>query len=176
MALIVVLVPSHGKPTRGSVTAPVFTNAATVPLYRRPSPQVVRVQNRSIRATRPLAERYLAPLNRGRTLSGLSVAFADAKVVGFVFAYTPPGGGVSDATLFAIRYRKTPTGWVRDYVHRGHGSAYVDEDNFAPSGFLPGSYGRDWNAYVPVLLVLLGVIVLVVLLERRLARRKAKLR
>jgi hypothetical protein len=170
IAVVVEIVPSHGGSSHGRVARPVFTRTATSPGIPRPSAKVVREQNAAIAATEPIAKRYLAPRNRGRTLSGISVAFAGSSTVGFVLAYTPPGGGAADATLDAIRFVKMRDAWRIDYVHRGHGSAYVNEDNYAPSGFLPGASGRNFHAYLPVLLALLAFIVLVVIAERRLRR------
>jgi hypothetical protein len=62
--------------------------------------------------------------------------------------------------------------WLIDYLRQGHSSRSVDETNFSPSGFSPGSQSTSFTAWLPLLLGLLALIVLVVLAERGLSRRR----
>jgi hypothetical protein len=74
--------------------------------------------------------------------------------------------------LFAIRLKKAHGRWLIDYLRQGHSSRSVYETNFSPSGFAPGSQSTSFTAWLPLLLGLVGLIALVVLIERGLSRRR----
>jgi hypothetical protein len=91
---------------------------------------------------------------------GTSIAFSGRSTVGLV-ASIP---GATDATLVALRFEKTNGRWLIDYIHRGHSSVRIDESNFAPPGFLPGSHVETiwtWLILVGGLLALILVAAIV---------------
>ena len=98
------------------------------------------------------------------------LSFYGPKSAGFVSSV-----GVDDpvtgehATLVAIRFVKTDR-WLVDYLHHGHSSRYVSQTNYAPNGFLPGSDTETFWTWAILVLGFLGVVAIVVVLDRWLAR------
>ncbi len=98
------------------------------------------------------------------------LSFYGPKSAGFVSSVgvDDPATG-EQATLVAIRFAKTDR-WLVDYLHRGHSSRYISQANFAPQGFLPGSDNETFWTWAILALGFLGVVAIVVLLDRWLAR------
>lgn len=87
--------------------------------------------------------RYL-PLSAAGTGASFTIAFSGDTTVGLVSA-------IGTDVLFAVRFEKTNGRWLVDYMHQGHSSRYVDDVNYAPAGFLPGSHEETiwtWLALV----------------------------
>ena len=107
-------------------------------------------------------------LARSDRYSSFSVAFADETDVGIVLTFQPAGAGAVEK-LVALRLLKSRGArWLVDYVHQGHSSAFVDEANFAPGGFYPGSTPMSTSSWLPLVLALLLLVCVAVLVERRL--------
>jgi hypothetical protein len=121
-----------------------------------------------------LASRYaLADWKAGRNLPlarndlatpGASIAFSGGTTVGLV-ASIPDR---FDSTLFAFRFDRTNGRWLVDYVHSGHASERVDETNYAPAGFLPGSHVETILTWLILAGVLLGLILVAAVVSRGL--------
>ena len=76
--------------------------------------------------------------------------------------------------MLAVRVKKANGRWLIDYLRQGHSSRSVDETNFSPSGFSPGSQSTSFTAWLPLLLGFAALIGLVVLVERGLTRRRKR--
>jgi hypothetical protein len=96
------------------------------------------------------------------------LSFSGAKTAGFVSAVD----GESPTALVAVRFGKQRGRWLVDYISQGHSSRLVDQSNFAPSGFLPGSYNQSKGDWLILLLGFLAVVAVVVLLDRLLGGGK----
>jgi hypothetical protein len=92
------------------------------------------------------------PANRLAT-PGSTIAFSGSSSVGLV-ASIP---GAAESTLVALRFDKTNGRWRIDYLHRGHSSTRIDETNYAPHGFLPGSHVETVWTWLVLVGVLLGL-------------------
>lgn len=101
---------------------------------------------------------------------GSNIAFSGAATVGLVASIAPPNSE-SESTLVAIRFQKTNGHWLIDYLHRGHSSARIDETNYSPNGFLPGSRHETLWTWLILAGGLLGIILVAVLLDVGLGRR-----
>jgi hypothetical protein len=125
----------------------------------------------------PLRSHYsLATWQRGRDLPlaanptatpGSSVAFSGGTTVGLVATIAPSSAG-SDSTLFAIRFDKANGRWLVDYARAGHGTTRIDETNFSPPGFLPGSHTETLRTWLILAGGLLGLILVAALVSRGL--------
>jgi hypothetical protein len=105
------------------------------------------------------------PLPRNAlTTPGTTIAFSGATTVGLVA--TVPGN--SESTLFALRFERRDGRWLIDYLHRGHGSARIDETNYAPPGFLPGSHVETLWSWLILAGGLVGLILVAALISRGL--------
>jgi hypothetical protein len=105
------------------------------------------------------------PLPRNAlTTPGTTIAFSGATTVGLVA--TVPGN--SESTLFALRFERRDGRWLIDYLHRGHGSARIDETNYAPPGFLPGSHVETLWTWLILAGGLVGLILVAALISRGL--------
>jgi hypothetical protein len=105
------------------------------------------------------------PLPRNAlTTPGTTIAFSGATTVGLVA--TIPGN--SESTLLALRFERTGGRWLIDYLHRGHTSVRIDETNYAPPGFLPGSHVETLWTWLILAGGLLGLILVAALISRGL--------
>jgi hypothetical protein len=186
---VVALVPSHSGPARGvqaAPRAPAF--GETTPTFDQPeSPAAARARRTAEAAVRPLAASFVDDLLRRRNLgrayallgqdlrSGYSlhdwqegrlipisasganegsvVAFSGATTVGIVTSVGTNG-------LVATRFDKTNGRWLVDYIHQGHGSSYVNNANYSPAGFSPGTHTETlwtWLALVGGFLAVVAV-------------------
>jgi hypothetical protein len=198
VVLVAVLLPNHGGP-RVKPGVPSLTStgpAETAPDLGFPDAATERARTKAVATVRPLAAQFLTALIRRRDLArarsllvpqlrahdlplsslprstlipGATVAFSGPKLVGLVYSFAPAN---ADSILLALRVKKTNGRWLIDYLRQGHISRSVSETNFSPSGFAPGSQSTSFAAWLPLLLGLLGLIVLVVLIERGLSRRR----
>ena len=108
------------------------------------------------------------PLSANATATpGSTVEFSGAKTVGLVASIAPSSAG-ADSTLFAIRFEKTNGRWLVDYVHGGHSSTRINETNFSPAGFLPGSHQETLGTWLILAGILLGLILIAALVSRAL--------
>ena len=98
------------------------------------------------------------------------LSFYGPKSVGFVtsFGVDDPWSG-EQSTLVAIRFAKSDR-WLIDYLRRGHSSRYVSQATYAPHGFLPGTHEETLWTWSVLVLGFAGVVFLVVLADRWLAR------
>lgn len=198
VVLIAVLLPNHGGP-RVKPGVPSLTStgpAETSPDLGFPDAATERARTKAVATVRPLAARFLTALIRQRDpalarsflvpalrshglpltslprstlIPGASVAFSGPTLVGLVYGF---GAANTETTLLAVRAKKANGRWLIDYLRQGHSSRSVSETNFSPSGFSPGSQSTSFTAWLPLLLGLLALIVLVVLAERGLSRRR----
>jgi hypothetical protein len=67
--------------------------------------------------------------------------------------------------LFAVRFDKTNGRWLVDYVHQGHGSNYIDDSNYAPAGFLPGSHQETLWTWLALVGGFLGIVAVAAFFE-----------
>jgi hypothetical protein len=95
---------------------------------------------------------------------GSSIVFSGPTMVGLV-ASIP---GVTESTLVALRFERASGRWLIDYLHRGHSSARIDETNYAPPGFLPGSHVETIWTWSILVGGLLGLILVAALVSRGL--------
>jgi hypothetical protein len=112
------------------------------------------------------------------------VSFSGPKHVGLISSLSPRlGAEPSGPTLVAVRFAKADGRWLVEYVHQGHGSvnqqglAVVDQTNYSPPGFLPGSHIQtfwDWAILGLIFVGLIAVVIAVVTLLDRLLSRPAK--
>jgi hypothetical protein len=129
-------------------------------LYRRRLPAAYALLAPSLRSHYSLADWQAGhdlPIAANRLATpGSTVAFSGGSSVGLV-ASIP---GDTESTLVALRFDKTNGRWLLDYLHRGHSSGRIDETNYAPAGFLPGSHVETiwtWSILVGGLLGLILV-------------------
>jgi len=104
------------------------------------------------------------------------LSFSGAKTAGFVSAVDEVPHASSEIPLVAVRFDKERGRWLVTYIRQGHSSRLVDQSNYAPSGFLPGSYSQGNKDWAILILGFLAVVALVVLLDRLLggSRRPAR--
>jgi len=108
------------------------------------------------------------PLSANATATpGSSVAFSGPTTVGLVASIASSSVG-SDSTLFAIRFEKTHGRWLVDYLRGGRASSRIDETNFSPPGFLPGSHRETLWTWLILVGGLLGLILVAALISRGL--------
>jgi hypothetical protein len=110
------------------------------------------------------AGRNLPIASNALATAGTTVAFSGGTTVGLVASL--PGG--ADATLVALRFDKTKGHWLIDYLHSGHSSTRIDETNFAPPGFLPGSHVETVWTWLILVGGLLGLILAAAVVSRAL--------
>jgi hypothetical protein len=96
------------------------------------------------------------------------LSFAGARTAGFVSAVDEEPQVSSQRTLVAVRFAKQRGHWLVDYVNQGHSSPLVDQSNYAPAGFLPGSHGQSTKNWAILILGFLAVLAIVLLLDRLL--------
>jgi hypothetical protein len=101
--------------------------------------------------------RYL-PLTATGAGASTSIAFSGATTVGIVSA-------IGTDVLFAVRFDKTNGRWLVDYVHQGHGSNYIDDSNYAPAGFLPGSHQETLWTWLALVGGFLGIVAVAAFFE-----------
>jgi hypothetical protein len=201
LVLIAVLLPNHGGPrVRPGVPSLTATEPAeTSPDLGFPDAATERARTQAVATVRPLVARFLTAVvrrpdpalarsllvpqlrSRGLPLSsvprssfipGATVAFSGPKLVGLVYAFAAAAPNTSDSILLAVRVKKENGRWLIDYLRQGHVARSINETNFSPAGFAPGSQSTSFTAWLPLLLGLLALIVLVVLIERGLSRRR----
>jgi hypothetical protein len=104
------------------------------------------------------------------------LSFAGSKTAGFVSAVDEEPQVSPQTTLVAVRFAKERGHWLVDYVDQGQSSRLVDQANYAPAGFLPGSHGQSTKDWAILILGFLAVVAIVVLLDRLLggSRRPAE--
>ncbi len=96
------------------------------------------------------------------------LSFAGAKTAGFVSAVDQEPQVSSQSTLVAVRFAKQRGHWLVDYINQGHSSRLVDQSNYAPAGFLPGSHAQSTKDWAILILGFLAVLAIVLLLDRLL--------
>ena len=106
----------------------------------------------------------------GAAYSGADVAFSGRTMVGLVAQLSSSGAGQSDNILYAIRFERINGHWLIDYLHHGHSSTYVNETNFSPAGFLPGSHSETAFTWFILGGGVLALVVLVAFIDRRMSR------
>ena len=102
------------------------------------------------------------------------LSFAGAKTAGFVSAVDEQPQTSSENTLVAVRFTKHNGRWLVDYVNQGHSSRLVDQSNYAPAGFLPGSHGQSTKDWAILLFGFLAVVAVVVVLDRLLGGSRGR--
>lgn len=202
LTLVGILVPNHGGP-RAKPGAPSLTATEpgeTSPLLDAyPDAATERARAKAVATVRPLVARFLtavvqrdpavarsllipqlrshdlplSSLSKSTLIPGATVAFSGPKLVGLVYQFSADTSG-TNTILLAIRVQKANGRWLIDYVRQGHGSRSVYETNFSPSGFSPGSQSTSFTAWLPLLLGFFALILLVVLVDRGLARRRKR--
>jgi hypothetical protein len=153
------VLPSHGGRIRA---LPTETSART---SFGPSTAEVRAAERSAKVVRPLANAYAAKLGAGAP----TVVFSGRTTVGLVASASK---GNSER-LYAIRFDKVHGRWRVAYTHQGTASSRVDQQNFAPAGFEPGSRRETAWTWLALGLGLIGLVAVVALLDRRLSAKPA---
>jgi hypothetical protein len=194
--VVIALVPSHSGPAKGLRVAPhtPALGASTQPAFVQPeSPAAALAREQAEADVRPLAVRFVGdllqrrhlarayallspelrksyslhdwqegrnlPLSATGTGASSAIAFSGATTVGLVSA-------IGTNTLFAMRFDKTDGRWLVDYVHQGHGSSYVDDSNFAPAGFLPGSHQETRWTWLALIGGFFAIVAVAALFER----------
>jgi hypothetical protein len=114
----------------------------------------------------------LSSVPQAAFIPGASVAFSGPTLVGLVMSFQPETPSSSESILLAIRLEKSKGRWLIDYLRQGHSSRSISETNFSPAGFSPGSQSTSFSAWLPLLLGFLGLILIVVLVDRGLSRRR----
>jgi hypothetical protein len=199
VALVVILVPSHGGSGRTVVPrAPAFGAEPTTGAGFRSSAAEERAARRAEAQVRPLARTFVDDLALRRDLQQAYALLAPAlrkrytladwrRGRGLPLAATGGQGGVSVAfsgattvgfvadldsdVLFAVRFDRSAGRWLVAYVRQGHSSTRVSSSNFAPSGFLPGSRHETVWTWLALVGGLLGVVAVAALAERGLRSR-----
>jgi hypothetical protein len=95
------------------------------------------------------------PLAANASGGSVVVAFSGPTTVGIV-------SSIGSNLLVAMRFDKANGNWRIDYLHQGHSSSYVDDLNYAPAGFLPGSHAETlwtWLALIGGFLAIVAVAV-----------------
>jgi hypothetical protein len=115
----------------------------------------------------------LPPIRNGYGATSTAISFTGPTTVGVVGSATPANpiarsSGVD--ALLAMRFTKTGGRWLVDYLHHGRSSRFVDATNYAPPGFLPGSHRETFGTWAALILGFLGVVAIVVFLDRLLSR------
>ena len=103
------------------------------------------------------------------------LSFAGATSAGFVSAVDEEPRVSPESTLVAVRFAKQRGHWLVDYINQGHSSSLVDQSNYAPAGFLPGSHAQSAKDWAILILGFLAVVAVVVLLDRLLGGSRAHL-
>ncbi|MFZ1879086.1 MAG: hypothetical protein WAU41_02875 [Gaiellaceae bacterium] len=98
------------------------------------------------------------------TTPGSTIAFSGGTTVGLVTSIA----GANESTLVALRFDKTNGRWLIDYLHRGHTSARIDETNYAPPGFLPGSHVETIWTWLILVGGFIGLILVAAFVSRSL--------
>jgi hypothetical protein len=96
------------------------------------------------------------------------LSFSGARTAGFVSAVEEEPQVSPQTTLVAVRFAKEHGRWLVDYVDQGHSSRLVDQSNYAPAGFLPGSHAQSAKDWAILLFGFLAVVAIVLLLDRLL--------
>ena len=100
------------------------------------------------------------------------VSFYGAKHVGLVSSLSRRfGARPQEQPLAAVRFAKTNDRWLLEYVHQGHASRLVDQTNYAPPGFLPGSHRQTFWDWAIFGLIGVALIAVVAFLDRLLSRK-----
>ena len=102
-----------------------------------------------------------------------TLSFAGAKTAGYVAAVQEEPQVSAQTALVAVRFAKAHGRWLVDYINQGHSSALVDQSNYAPAGFLPGSRGQSGKDWAILILGFLAVVAIVLLLDRLLGGSRA---
>jgi hypothetical protein len=195
VVVVIALVPSHNGPSNGVRVAPRVPafGATTQSTFVQPeSPAAARAREQAEAVVRPLAATFVHDLLERRHLprayallspelrkryslhdwqtgrylpltatgagASTSIAFSGATTVGIVSA-------IGTDVLFAVRFDKTNGRWLVDYVHQGHGSKYVDDSNYAPAGFLPGSHQETLWTWLALVGGFLGIVAVAAFFE-----------
>jgi hypothetical protein len=203
LVIVGVLLPNNGgsrsKPGAPSLTA--TEPGETSPLLDvYPDAATERARAKAVATVRPLVGRFLTAvihqrdpaLARSLLVPGLrsqnlplsslpestfvpaaTVAFSGPKLVGLVYQFSADTSG-TNPILLAIRLKKANGRWLIDYLRQGHASRSIYETNFSPPGFSPGSQSTSFTAWLPLLLGFFALILLVVLVDRGLSRRRKR--
>ena len=89
------------------------------------------------------------------------LSFAGASSAGFVSAVDEEPRVSPESTLVAVRFAKQRGRWLVDYISQGHSSRLVDQSNYAPAGFLPGSHAQSTKDWAILILGFLAVVAIV---------------
>jgi len=99
------------------------------------------------------------------------VSFYGPTQMGFVSTVSPRSApATGEPPLFAVRFAKTNKRWLVDYIDQGSASRIVDQANYAPPGFLPGTHRQTFSDWAILELIGLALIAVVVFLDRLLSR------
>jgi hypothetical protein len=104
------------------------------------------------------------------------LSFAGATSAGFVSEVDEEPSVSPETKLVAVRFAKQRGHWLVDYINQGHSSGLVDQSNYAPAGFLPGSHGQSTKDWAILILGFLAVVAVVVLLDRLLGGSRSSTR
>jgi hypothetical protein len=112
-------------------------------------------------------------VNGGRDYRAASiVSFYGPKHVGLVSSLSPRfGAQPQEQPLAAVRFAKTDGRWLVEYVQQGHGTRLIDQTNYAPPGFLPGSHRQTFWDWAILGLIGVALIAVVAFLDRLLSRK-----
>jgi hypothetical protein len=189
------LVPSHSGPAKGvrvAPHAPVFGQTTPAPILPSETPAEAKARKSAEAVVRPLAMRFVddvltrrklsfayallspdlrsgaslhdwrqgryLPLAAGAPDASVSIAYSGPTTVGIV-------SSIGSNRLVALRFDKAKGRWLVDYLHEGHGSSYVDDQNYAPAGFLPGSHTETLWTWLALIGGFLAVVAVAVFFE-----------
>lgn len=110
------------------------------------------------------------PLRFGKdsSLGSTTIAYSGPSEVGLIVTANKPGD--PDGHLIALRFDKSGTQWLIDYVHQGRASTRVDATNYSPAGFLPGTHRETGWTWLILIGGLVGIIAIVALTDWWLSR------
>ena len=105
---------------------------------------------------------------KGSSLGSTTIAYSGPTEVGLILTVNKPGD--PDGDLVALRFDKSGTQWLIDYVHQGHSSTRVDPTNYSPAGFLPGTRQESGWTWLILIGGLAGIIAVVASIDWWLSR------
>ena len=107
---------------------------------------------------------------KGTTIGSATIAYSGPTEVGLILTANVPGD--PDGALVALRFDKSGTQWLIDYLHQGRSSTHVDPTNYAPAGFLPGTHRETAWTWLILVGGFAGIIAAVGLTDWWLSRRR----